>query len=427
MKKFPALISALAFAISIPCAGQTASFKTLIDEALRNNLDIRKQELAVSTAKDAIPGIWKIEDSKIAVSGSYNYSESGTGPGAASPFSEELSVTIPVFDQLSLSGRINDKLESSASVTINPFNYDTTALAAEENYRKALDRLAALKKETGYSIENSVLVWNVGGMNLSYLEANYKVAGEKYDVKKKQYNLGKATYDELLTEEQAYIDARQKYYDGRNTALRNEESLFGLLGARTDKASIPSITGDELFAMVDARAAIVSEYNTRQAVTDDVRTLTLELATLRKELAALVPVQPGITISANAGMPKVSFGASASISISTRDFKFKEIDDLKANIAIKEEELSHANYTMSLDKQVLSQSIDISKELFDSAKKDLERADTDLKENDFLYTKGERTIIELELARLNSLASRIRLYQSAASLYKAQADYLKLF
>ncbi len=429
MKKLLVIVLCFSIPVTANYAQVSADLQKLIEDAQKNNLDIRKQELAVLAAKDAIPDIWKFEDARLGVSGSYAYSESRSGaPGSsASPFTEELSLSVPVINQLSLSGKINDRFDSSIGLTLNPLDADTSVYKAEESYAKAVNQLASLRRDTAFSIEDAVLGWNAGQMNLSYLEASYELAGKKYDVMKKKYELGSATYDDLVTEEQSYIQARQKYYDGRNTALRSESSLYALLGVGADKSPVPVVSSDELSSMIAARDGLVTRYAGSNALTDKVKSLALELETLRKELGATIPVQPSIGLTANLGMPSVSFGASASISVSAKDFKFKDMDDLKANIAIKEADIAQATYAVSLDKEVLSRSIDIAREAFESGKKDLARAETDLKENDFLFGKGERTSIELELAKLNRESAEIRLYQSAASLYKAQADFLKLF
>ena len=409
-------------------AGVNTDLDALIAAALANNLDLKKQELAVQSAKESLVNVLKVEDSKISVSTDYSYGESlSSVPGASpAPFSTSAGITVPLFSQLSLSGRISDQGTGSVSLAYSPFSYDTAGFKAEENYKKAVNQWVALKQQTIFAVESGVLNWNYAVANEDYLKKAYQLEEDKYTAMKKQYELDVSTYDDLAAEEQNYLQARQKYYDGENALLKSRQTIYNLLGSGMEKTVIPQIQITDLLNMIAARDTLITGSGSPVVSSDKLKSLNLELATLEKELAVLFPVQPSINLTGSIGLPAFSFQASAAITLTASDFKFKDIADLKTSIAVKKEEIAAEKYGISLDVQMLEQSIRIAREVLELNQNDLKTADINLKEANFLLTTGERTTLEVRQTELSRQSAEIREYQAAVSLYSAQANYLAL-
>jgi len=403
-------------------AEDATALTTLISDAAQNNLDLQKQELATQAAADAIVSIWKIDESKITVSGNYNSAPDNARP----PASGDLAISVPILAQLALSARISQQ-SSSLTLSINPLNFDTSGYKAQEAYAKALNQLASLKKQTAFAIEKAVLDWNMSRMNQEFSKASYELAGDIYEIRKQQYALGVSSYDELLKEEQTFLTARQKYYDSQKNMLRSQQTIYALLGSGMEGTLVPEPAITDLQALITARKALVSSMDLTKAGSEKLKSLNLELGTLEKERKELFPIQPVLGISADLGLPDLAINTSASISLTAKNFKFKDIADLKTNINLKKSEIETEKYKLSLDTEMLLRSIQIANEIFELSKKDIESATTNSLEAEFLYKNGERTIIEVRQAALNKQSADIRLYQGAIGIYSAQADYLMLF
>ena len=103
------------------------------------------------------------------------------------------------------------------------------------------------------------------------------------------------------------------------------------------------------------------------------------------------------------------------------------VEELENDILEKHMDISAEVFSIDLQKKLLEQSIEISKQALTSALLQMDKDNTSLLETELLFQQGRRTSLELEQVKLNVRRSEIQSFKAAAGVYKAQSDFFLLF
>jgi hypothetical protein len=155
--------------------------------------------------------------------------------------------------------------------------------------------------------------------------------------------------------------------------------------------------------------------------------LELDLEALRAELKSTPLWRPDFDLSASLGLPDPSkYNFAASLSFSPADINNDEREDLQEEIDEKIVDIRSEQYELSLQKQLIEQSIAIARQACEAATLAREQAAIILRESQFLHKQGELTVFELEQASLSLRSAEIDSFAAAADLYQAQSELLML-
>lgn len=423
----------IAFILFSLQAEQANDLSEIIKRSEEKNLEIITLSNQLRKAREDIPRIILIEDSRITLSGNFNYSAEQTEE-RQSPVIGGVRISVPIISQVKMEGSYNISKQDetinnsgSLSFSISPFDIDTSKYKQEQNYELLLNQLAYKKKQLSFDIEDVLLVWNTEVKQQDYLKENYDLQYEKFKAVQKQYEYNTVDYDTLMTAENNYISTRQDYYEGIKNLAKTKQSLLATLGADVDITSLPQIILSTLQELINQRTDIINMIDEKQARTIRLIQYEIELKTLENELQHTFAFQPSVSIGTSVDFPFSTFNANLSVTFALDQIQSAERMDIKQEIDIKTKEIQAERFSIELQLTMAKQAIQVAGDVWEINQKDVKAAEIKFNEAEFLLSQGERTTLEVKQTELNLILAQIRLYDAAASLYKAQADYLMLF
>jgi hypothetical protein len=271
-------------------------------------------------------------------------------------------------------------------------------------------------------VVNAVLDYNMAVEKNDYLEKKYQLQKEIYEAHQSKYNLGMAEYDALLDEEETYQQVKQDYYNGQKNLLSSQQTCFALLGKFQEDMVLPAISLESLLKLVNTRTETLHSQKGRSVITEKILALHIELKSLEKKLKQTYPLQPSLKLSSEMNIPLSSVNAKVTFSLSSSQIAFDEQDDLKKEISLKKAFIRESEYMAGLEIKTLEKALTIAEQERDTARRDLENAETFYQEVRFLYENGERTSLELRQAELNREFAGNMLYSSVVGMYKIQGE-----
>lgn len=189
-----------------------------------------------------------------------------------------------------------------------------------------------------------------------------------------------------------------------------------------------SLSLQELKELIHKREEQTAQVAVAQSGSQALAHLELELEALRAELKSTPLWRPDLDLSTSLGLPDPSkYNLAASLSFSPADIKNDEQEDLQEEIDEKLVDIRSEQYELSLQKQLIEQSIAIARQACEAAILAREQAALILRESQFLHKQGELTVFELEQASLSLRSAEIDSFRAAADLYQAQSELLMLY
>ena len=423
---------------------QTVSLDEFVELVLANNRGIQNAERSVRDAEGELSGWLSLENTRFDVSGSLRYlppMEEGAGglsdpsggqPGGESTqegqttLSGEVSVSVPIIPQVSVSGRLNDEGNGSVSLSLKPFATGIEDPGAEEAYRKAVLQLVDLRSRTVYDAEEAGLSllmreaeWELVKEELSYEEKSYVVVKQRYEI-------GDATYDELQDASGSVSTARKDALTAERNVLSARKDVQLLLGPGVEEIEIASLGLVELLGMIEERKAEAGASG-GEVSSLKLEQLAAELDRLRSDLAALWVWRPALSVSASVSVPFEDAQGSVSLSFSPSDLRNEERRELEETIEDKLYDISTERFSLGVELDLQERSVSVSEEIVESEGVVLEQGRLSMEEAELLYEQGELTELELEQELLRLKGTENRMFSSAADLYRSLGDLLYLY
>ncbi len=417
MKK-PIIVLVLAAACAFSAwGGDALSLADLSAAAVKGNLDLKKAQSALETAREALQGTLTIENSKLSVSGSY-----GSGQNAESgSLSGKADLTVPIIPQLSVGASASSEGRASASLAFSPFASGTATYKQNETYAKAALALSSAAARLEYDVQAAAFSVISARKALAAAQAKAALEEEKRTVAEKAYDLDQITYDELGTRRAAAVSARQGAFDAEKSLLNAQVALYKLLGPESGEPEVKDVSVYELSALTATRADALSKLQDGNARSSNLAALQIELESLKAQLDATPAYAPSLSLSAHVDYP-LSYGAGISFSFSPSDIKVDERKDIEESIVEKNGEITLERMSMRFQLSVLRQSLSSAQTVLETRQADLAQAETNRNESAALLKQGHVTSLEDRQSELDLADARAGLFSSMAQVLKAQAD-----
>ena len=440
------LVSAVVLLLGICFTGftepQLVSLDEFVDLVLVNNREIVNAERSLRDAEGELGGWLSLEETRVELSGSLRYlpppdeGEAGGGAGGQAggesadegqaDLSGDVSVSVPIIPQVSVSGRMNDEGNGSVSLSLKPFATGIEDPAAEEAFRKAVLQLVDLRSRTVYDAEGaglSVLMreaeWDLAKEELSYEENSYEVVKQRYEI-------GDATYDELQDALGSVSTARKEAFTAERNVLSARKDVQLLLGPGVEEVEIAPLGLEELLVKIEEREA-EAEASGGEVSSLKLEQLATELDRLKEDLAVLWVWRPNLSVSASVSVPFEDAQGSVSLSFSPSDLRNDERRELEETIEDKLYDISTERFSLGVELDLQERSVSVSEEIVESDGVALEQGRLSLEEAELLYEQGELTELELTQERLRLKGTENRMFSSAADLYRSLGDLLYLY
>ena len=432
----PALILGplLLLAAGIPLSGQESrdsdgpfSLEELLDYARTHNPEQEQAAWQLRKAAAEVQGTLRLESSGLTLSGSLA-SDSG---GIASTPQGSISLALPVTDRFSLSGAVNQEGEISGAAVFRPFSLTMTT----ENSRSTLAKAeitwryqaAGLDSETAAAY----LTFQGALREESLLTRTADLAERQHAADREAYRLKELTYEELSASLDDLTSAREKALSGITARMNAWSALVLLLGPEAEGMSFRELSLEELKALLlgqEKRLEALPE--NRQAASADLETAGVDRALISSELKKTLLFQPDLEISAGGSFSPGSetvFKASLSLQISPEDFRREDRVLLEDQLRQSGRTLEAEAFRLRVEETLRQKGVETAEKGVELAESELERRELLLEETLFLETRGERTSLETESARIDRDTAENSLYSALAALYTSRSDYLALF
>ncbi len=402
------------------------------------NPQVLKALRTLNNAEQALAGESRLLESRLTLEAAYGTAKEQAGSTGSSggagdaAVSGQAGITIPLLEQLSVGGTVTAKegpeIEGELSLSITPFAAGDPNYVEEEAYGKALIAWQTLRQQSYFDAEQAVLAYLIARMEFELAESTLELEQKLYETVQKELELGEASFEELQDQLGELTAARKNLYLVESQALNAWKELQLLFDPDSGEIKPAPVSLEQLERLIDEREQQIAEVAAEQPSSETLEYLELEFAALQAELEATPLWRPDFNLSGSMGLPDPSdFNISASLSFSPSDIKDDEREDLEEAIGEKLVDIQIEQFDLSLQRQLIEQSISVAEQAYQAAILAREQASLTLQESELLYQQGERTIFELEQARLSLASAEIDSFASAADLYQAQADLLMLY
>ncbi|MBB6478855.1 TolC family protein [Spirochaeta isovalerica] len=421
MKKYKSLILLLFILISADLSGET--LLSTLDEiaafGAENNLEYKSGQAALLRAENNRQSILLLEKTTIGATGSYNDSAQSSGEaGGISTWGIKADIEIPVTEQVSLSGSINQDGDGSAAINLKPLSHSDSREQSLNSYSSALVSAEAARLNSESSALNAALNWMSASREYDTQKRQTELSGASYLDDKVRFDLGEITFDELQDSMVNWSQARVTLSEKENQFRSAESNLYSALGASKGDVSISSLTVDKLESAVDG---LQSRLNREEG--DFLKSSQLKLAVLSKESAAAAlkntwAYEPDLTAGASLSFDDTGykgFAATLSFSLSLDNIQATEKEISRYEYEIASQKELQSRYEAELNFSQIIDTIESTAINRDIANIEYEQAEILLSEAELLFKRGDISEMDLE-------ESRISLQVSENALFKALAD-----
>lgn len=379
-----------------------------------NNLDYRSSLNSVLKAKDDVPGILLLENSSVSASGTYN---DNTGA-----FGFTSKVDIPVIEQLTLSGTLDQNLSGSASVTLSPLSHSGTRARSQISY----DSAVIDAEQSRISAENSALTAALNRMTAERELEAQKIETElnktKYQDDKVRFDLGELTFDDLQDSLLHWSESRVSLTESEKNYRDAETALYSELGAARDDVTVTQLSVDDLKSAVEAVIAELDPDQGDYMKNSQYRTAVLNRMSAAVSLKNTWAYEPDLKAGASVNFDDQGIsGVSASV---TFTFSLDDIQTTGRKISQEELAIATAKEQQSRNEAELQFSqildtIDSSSINVEIAGIEMDQTSILLSEAELLFKSGDVSSTDLEETRLSFQKSENALFKALADQYLA--------
>jgi len=404
------------FAPGIAEAEVLSSLEEIAAYASANNLTVRASLLQAAKAEDDIISALKLKFSE--VTGDFQYSDTQDNSG----WTNTGKITLPILDQISISGQIDTNMNYQFGISLNPLAHSDTDEQAVISYQSALLKVENERLSAEQSAVQSALSWMTALKDLEIQEESTALKKTLYDDEKIRYERGEVTLDDVQTALLEWSEARSQV-SGKQEALRQAETaLYSALGMGTEVISIePLTTGDLRKALLKIQEQ-VSPDTADPVSAYSVQSSYLQIESSQVKLKNTWIFDPGLSANANLGFDtnnQMVLSAGVSVSFSPDNINASDRDEMKQDLALSRVQTEQSVRESSLALQQAVDSLSSSRLNRKVAEIELEQAEALVSEAEFLRNTGDFSDLELEETYLTLRKAENSLFQAYAEEYKA--------
>lgn len=343
---------------------QIENFGQLVVEQNRERAALARQIVEI---EKRVYGILILENTSISVTGGYSYNDPEK---AIHDFSGSASATIPILDQLSITGTLDSEGAGSLSLLCTPLAGIPGDTSNTEELALLRLQYDSMKKQLLWQSKIALLHHFAAKKELTRAQAILNLKTREYENKVLQFNEGLCTLSEL----QAMTDDHASASIGAITALEEklvkEQELLQLLSKKKLYSQIPegSISIKLLKTMITKvkrhweEAASSAAFTTYQE-----QTLLVNKYYREKNLKNSWPITPQISLSGSFTLPdgfskpfsSMTANAQLSVGLSFSDFEGMEKKELKQQLLDIKEDLALVQKSLKIEQQALTGALDI--------------------------------------------------------------------
>jgi len=420
--KYTLILFYLIFCFGIFSQTVLDSLDSISSYAEKNSLEVRNSDLAQQTSYNNIKSILKIDSAKLSTSSTYNYQTGELG------FNSQIN--IPIIDQLSVTGSLNNKSEGSLGININPLIHSAEREISLLNYNLSQINTEKIKFNSKKNAIQSTLNWMFGFRNLKLKEKRVDMYKNIYEDNKNRYEKGTISLDELQKSLIDWSDSRKALLDQKQNYYNLESNMYSKLGSSKDSVKILPL---ETFILSEAIEELDNTIISSNIIFNNdpsYREAVISNMIKKVQYDNIWLYDPDLTLNSSIpynenGIKGDKITTSLNFSIKIGDFKSQEKE--KANqeysISMQDLELKENEASLGLERiKDIAESSHIESEIF---KYEYEQALVLLNEAEILHKAGDYSQIELLESQLFLQQAENNYFSSLVNEYLALFDYLK--
>ncbi len=420
---------ALAAGIALTAGAESLTLSQIILRARENNPTLMEAQNTLRSAENDLTGDLRLDNSSLRASGDWSL-ESDKSSSSDNP-SGSLTLTVPVIDQVSLSGSVASNQDISAALSLSPFNLTSTRISSEASYGNARASLLFTEAALDWDVLNLALALALAEKQQEVYRQLEQLENDQYEASYALYLAGDITYDDLLDAMDELTTAEDNSLAGEDSLLAARQELQTAIGLSGD-FTLEELTLEETEALKETLASRIGSMQAESVSSPDVTQARNALILAQRERDITLTFQPDLSFSAgvsgNLESPSDTAGElSVSLTLSGSSFNATERDILSSEVKVKEAELSQALLEGELEKESLVSAREQAAKATETAKRDRERYQILADETSLLYGRGERTVLENTEAELQLQEAENTLFARYIGEIYASADYLGLY
>ncbi len=395
---FTAVITASAI-IPVSADNETLSLKTIAgvsEYAVNSNLDIKEAGLAVLKARNSLSGIFKVEESSISLSTGFSeseYSELETG----------ISAELPLIDQLGFSFSVDDQLNSSIRVSINPLYHSSERKLSDLSLRKAELALNKAVTETVINAAAAYMSWSKAIGDKENAESRLALMKQIYEDERVRYNEGEATLDDVREALLDWSESRTSMNTASQALNTSENELYSILNTTPEAVSIEPADRQSIESELTRIKEVRKLGDYSADFSYEVLSADIDRQTAEAELKEVWLFSPELSASGGADFSQqdaATVSASVSIGLSSDSWNAEERSELKKQLELSSEYKNSAEASAQLSLLQLTGTIETAAINTEISAIELEQAGELKAEAEFLFEQGEYSNTELDDAVL---------------------------
>lgn len=382
--------------------------------AAANNLDLKESLWELEKARSALPGTWGFTSSTLTLK--------GEAAGAGENFTPSVSagLTVPVTDQVRLTGTIEADRSGEAGISLFPLAHSDETTQARLSLTLQEQKAVEKKIEAENTALGAVLTWMSSRESLEIQESLTVLREQEYRDARVRYEAGEVVLDEIRRLLQVWSEAQSLLVSRQVQEQADLAALRDALGR--EDISLPSLSTADLEAEIlrlqgtltpgeaaaEASGAVRESFITRESLA----------AALKNTWAFSPTLQADLEMGWDGG-GEPALGLSVSFNFSLEDFQGDRREELKGDLALEE---ARAEQTLRQEEQMLQQvllSLDTARLNREVAQLAREEAGQLAEESELLYSLGEYSALEREEALLDRRVAELTYFQALTDQYMA--------
>jgi hypothetical protein len=417
MKRFSiSILFSLLFFTTVILNGQTilTSLEEIAAFGAENNLDYKSSQIDLLQAEEDRVGIFKLEESSITAEGIIpgDISNSVTAWG----FSSTLSV--PIIDQLEITGTINADLSGQVGVTLRPLVHSDLVKQSEIDINSALISAESSRIISENDAVGAALNWMSAQRDFEAQQKSAELAEISYLDDKVRYDLGEVTLDDLHDSLIDWSEARKLLSEKLQDFRKAESDLYKELGSGSNEVTLDKL---DVISITDSLELLKKSININfgdPMKNDQYRLSLLGVQGAESSLKNKWTFEPDLKAGVNLIFNQdgsLNANASISITLSFDDFQKKQRDIAKEELQLSISEAEQSRNEAELDFEQILEALISSEINSEISQLEYEQAEIMISEAVLLQELGDYSEIELQETQLT-------LSQAKNTLFKALSD-----
>lgn len=388
-----------------------------------NNLSYQSSQISLLEADGERVGLLKPDQSTIDFNAAYDELKSDK-------WSLSSTLTVPLMEQISLMGKIEEDMSGRAGIILNPLRHSSDKIQSEIDFDSTLLVSEGVRLSSEKNAVSAALSWMSSYRDYETQKILVSLKEINYSDDKVRYDLGEVTLDDLQASLIEWSEARVKLSDITLAYRDCETSLLRELGSGKEDVTIGMLSLDDLkSSLLRIQESIDPESGNFLKNNDYLHSL-LNVSRAREIDKSTWIYEPDLELAAYLNFDRdgdVTVSADFSLTLSLDQVQQREnrISEMKLELSLKESEQSRN--AAELEFQQIVDSISSTEINSEIAKLELEQAHILLSEAEFLQKQGEYSTVDLEEMKVIVSTAENSYYESLANEYKvwlALKEYL---